>query len=244
MVKRIWALVLCAVLLLSILPVCALAANENEMLIEKTRKSYESGLEATGQESFHGLCGTMVAYQLKYFGVSIYPEAWDGNKQYDNYAGKNITSGGYYVDAYPATEYSLEQALDVLTANGTRDVYNILVGFETTNTEAGALFGHACVITAIVDGTVYFAESFDTSFGVEGTVICCTIKEFAAFYSDWAVFEGLVCFSMTMPPAATATELISLSAPGSLWPFVANPGWWGRRIAGYCGLWLPVNGCG
>lgn len=192
--KRIWALVLCAVLVCSLLPMQGFALGEEAILIEKTQKSYAFGLEASQQESFHGLCGTMVGYQLQYFGVTTYPERWDGNLQFDKYAAQGRTSGGYYVEAYPATEFSLEEALLILTENGTKNVDNILVGFETTNTEAGSIYGHASVITGIYDGIVYFAESFDTAYGPEGTVIRLTIHQFAEFYNGWANYEGLVHF--------------------------------------------------
>lgn len=192
--KRMLTLVLVVMLMLCAVPLGVSAAGEDAALIEKTQKSYEFGLEASGLEKFHGFCGTMVGYQLKYFGITTYPERWDGNKQFDYFAALEQTSGGYYVDAYPAEEFTLEQALHSITEDGTKDAGPILVGFETTHTEAGSLYGHACVITGIHDGIVYFTESFDTAYGPEGTAIRLTIKNFAEFYNGWADFEGLVCF--------------------------------------------------
>lgn len=196
MVRRVWALVLAAALMLGATPLAAYAVTEEEeALIQATKKSYRSGLAATGKSSFRGLCGAMVSYQLRYFGITRYAELWNGNKQFDNHAASPITSGGYYTDAYPAGEFTLEEALNAVTAGGTRDTGCILVGFERTDTEAGARFGHACVISGIIDGKVYFTESFNTSIGgPEGSVICCTIEEFAEFYRDWTEFEGLVHF--------------------------------------------------
>lgn len=194
MMKRILTLILSLVLLVGIIPLGAKAAGEEAALIEKTQKSYEFGLEASGLEKFHGYCGTMVGYQLQYFGVTTYPERWDGNKQFDNFALLEQTSGGYYIDAYPAGEFTLEQALNSITEDGTKNVGSILVGFETTHTEAGSVYGHACVITGIYDGIVYFTESFDTAYGPEGSVIRLPIKNFAEFYNGWATFEGLVHF--------------------------------------------------
>lgn len=198
MVRKLWALMLTALLVLTALPFAADAATEEDaaQLYASTRRSYTSSLASAGKESFHGLCGTMVAYQLRKMGVTRYAEVCNGNQIYDHFARKDMTSGGYYVNAYSAQEYTLEQALNEISRYGTRDVRNILVGFQWTNTEAGSAFGHCCVINGILDGTVYFVESFHTSLGgAEGSVIRCSIPQFAKFYGDWTGFEGCVYFS-------------------------------------------------
>lgn len=195
--KRILAILMCAVLLLAALPgICNATPLTKSQLISESKAIYDASLAASERESFLGLCGLMASYQMWKMGINTWLESYDGNKQFDVYAAKEITSGGYYINAYPADTYTLEQALNHITKNGTEDVFDILVGFEWTNTEAGQQYGHACVINGIIDGTVYFVESFPTSLGgEEGNVITCSIKKFAAFYGDWTTFDGLIHFT-------------------------------------------------
>ena len=197
MVRRLWALVLSVVLLLGALPLVSNAAAQDPtaQIRNTTRRSYTSSRASAGVSSFNGLCGKMVAYQLRYLGITRSAEMVNGNQMFDRYAGMDMTSGGYYVIAYSAQDYSLEQALNEITHYGTQDAYNILVGFQSTNTAAGRRYGHTCLINGIVDGTVYFVESFRTSLGgAEGSVIQCSISEFANYYSDWTVYEGCIRF--------------------------------------------------
>ena len=77
---------------------------------------------------------------------------------------------------------------------GNKDVFNILVGFQWTHTEAGAIYGHAVVINGIIDGNVYFVESYDCRYGVQGALLTCNIKEFANYYKPWTIFEGVIHF--------------------------------------------------
>ena len=197
MVRRCWALVLSVVLLLGVLPMVSEAATEDPVvqIRNSTRRSYTSSRAAAGVSSFNGLCGKMVAYQLRYLGITRSAEIVNGNQMYDRYSEMDMTSGGYYISAYSAQDYSLEQALNEITHYGTQDAYNILVGFQSTNTAAGRRFGHTCLINGIVDGTVYFVEGFNTSLGgPEGSVIQCSIGEFVNLYSDWTVYEGCIRF--------------------------------------------------
>ena len=198
--KRALAIILCAVLLLAALPGAVSAESETVSnyvgITQQAREIYEKCRESAKLETFQGVCGLMVSHQLWHMGINSWLETYDGNKQYDAYAAKDITSGGYYITAYSAEKYTLAEALNTITKNGTEDAYNILVGFEATSTEAGAKFGHVCVINAIIGGTVYFVESFPTGIGgAEGNVISCSIGEFAQFYADWTTFEGVVHFT-------------------------------------------------
>ena len=200
--KRIWVL-LALVLSLAALPVTAFAdeaeqtpaLTKQEQIIRSTRQSYVRSLYSAGKESFAGFCGLMTSHQLYNMGINKVLVVKDGNKQYDYYSTLGMTDAGYHIAAYPATEFSLEEALNHVSRNGTRDVYNMIVGFQWTNTEAGGRYGHACVINAIIDGTVYFVESFYTSLGGnEGNVIQCSIAEFAWLFDGWTSYEGLIHF--------------------------------------------------
>lgn len=177
---------------------CTVGAEElskEEAVIAEAKRVYQYSQSSAGKSSFSGFCGLMTSHQLYHMGINETLIVNDGNKQFDYYRALEKTDAGYYISAYPMEEYNLEDALNYLCRNGQRDVYNILVGFQWTTTEAGAIYGHACVINAILGGTVYFVESFYTSLGgAEGKVIQCSVEEFAAYFNDWMVYEGLIHF--------------------------------------------------
>ncbi len=197
--KRIMAILLCIALFAAVLPGQALAQEteltREEAVIKEAKRVYRYSLSSAGRDSFQGWCGLMTSHQLYHMGINKSVIVNDGNKQFDYYKDLTVTDNGYYISAYPAEEYSLEEALRAISRDGTRDVYNLLVGFDWTSTDAGARYGHACVINAILDGTVYFVESFYTSLaGPEGNVITCSISEFAAYFDEWMTFDGVICF--------------------------------------------------
>lgn len=196
MFKRIMALLLSLLMLVAVLPVGASAAKaEGQWLCQSIADHYVKTLEANETDTLNGLCGVLASYQLYFLGINTYPIMANGNDQYDCYLNRNYTDNGYRIKRYPAEDYTLEEALNAITHGGIWNAYNILIGFQATNTEAGSQFGHAVVIYGIVDGKVYFTESFGTSFVAEaGTPGICTISQFAALYDSWTVFEGAVLF--------------------------------------------------
>lgn len=198
MKRRIYIVALVLMMALSAIPVTASAKAEDAQaqLYNRTRKSYTSSLASYGKSSFHGYCATLVAYQLRYNGITKSAELCNGNEMYDRYKNKERSSGGYYIHAYSAKDYNLEQTLNVISRNGTKDVYNILVGFQWTNTAAGSRYGHTVFINGILDGIVYFTESFDSAtIGDEGTVGQLTIAQFAKMYGSWTRYEGCIYFT-------------------------------------------------
>lgn len=166
-----------------------------EALKQSALDVYKKTQESTGMESLNGYCGKMVSHQLWHMGVNAGLVSNHGNKQYDMYAKLRRTTGDKYISAYPAEDYTLEDALNILSENGKKTVHNILVGFQKTNTKAGKKYGHVCVINGIMDGKVYFMESFKTKFAPEGQVNVCTIKEFADSYKGWTEYEGVIYFA-------------------------------------------------
>ena len=121
--KRVIAMLLCIVLLLAALPgsVSAAKVTRQESVTQEIRRIYEKCLELSGKESFDGLCGMMTSLQLWQMGInSEHYGTNDGKMQYDMYAGMRVTSGGYHITAYPAADYTLLQALNEITRNGTR----------------------------------------------------------------------------------------------------------------------------
>lgn len=197
MIKRILAFALAALLLLGLVAMAVQAAEEESpVLAEKTLAVYQQCLETAATEDFQGYCGRLAGYQLYHLGVTRSAEIRNGKDLYDYHAAHSVSSGGSYISTYSAQEYTLEEALNALTENGTRDVYNILLGFEWTNTEAGGTYGHAAVITGIENGIVYMVEGYRTPLGGEGgSLIRCTIAQLAKFFDEWTIFEGLVHFS-------------------------------------------------
>ena len=201
-ILQVLSLLLVLVMFAGILPATetSAAGSEGERISKLVESTYRKALKKTKRSSFHGWCGAAVDWQMQMLGITTKVVGSDGNDKFDQYRYKDYSSGGYKIKAYSAKTYKLEKALNVLSENGTKNVYNIMVGFQRTNTSAGRLYGHAVFIYAIIDGIVYFAESFGTSFAgkyySEGECITGTIKQFADYFNSWAKYEGLIHFGL------------------------------------------------
>lgn len=195
MLKKCLALLVCLTILIGIIPLGAKAQSESQRVREDILRIYNKVRRATGRWDLSGFCGTMVAYQLYYLGVNTAPLVYDGRDQFEAYKDLEYSSGGNPIKAYSAKNYTLREALYAITNGGTKDVYNVLIGFQWTDSEAGRRFGHAVVVNAILDGVMYFSESFDTSHDKgEGTPCVCSIDAFVKDYSRWSGFDGLILF--------------------------------------------------
>lgn len=200
-VKKIVSFIVCLCLLAGVL-CCPVRAEEEplslrEQVVEQAKSSYYRSLYSAQKESFAGYCGLMTSHQLYNLKINTWCITNDGKNQFDYYKDLEVTTGGYYPTPYGADQYTLEQALNTLSRYGKKDVFNILVGFQWTNTEAGAKYGHAVFINAILDGMVYFVESFDCSlntFHPEGSVIVCSISDFVGYFSARTMFDGIIHF--------------------------------------------------
>lgn len=201
-ILRILSLALALLLLVSAIPASQTSAAQTkaDALCAEAAATYKAALKKAGRYSFHGWCGTAVDYQLYAMGIVTKVVGHNGNDQFDYFKAQEYTTGGYRVRAYSAKQYTLKNALNAMTENGTVDVYNIVVGFQRTNTTAGMKYGHAVYVYAIVDGMVYFTESFGTTFNkkyyAEGTPIVATIDQFCKFYSSWTYFDGVIQFGL------------------------------------------------
>lgn len=195
MLKKCLALLVLFAIVIGCFPLGVNAQSEGGRILEQIRSMYSRVQQVTGERDLSKLCGTLVGYELYYLGITASPLILDGRDQFDAYREKEFSSGGHRVRTYPSQEYTLREALYAATNGGTKDVYNILIGFNWTNSIAGSRYGHSVVIHAILDGVMYFCEGFNTPFdsGV-GTPSVCTIDAFAAEYSKWSSFEGLVLF--------------------------------------------------
>ena len=176
------------------------AQTEEYRISQQVESTYKAALKAVGRYSFRGWCGAAVDWQLQMLGITTKVIGANGNDQFDQYKNQEYSSGGYRIRAYSARNYTLKEALNTVSENGTKDVYNILVGFQKTNTTAGQKYGHAVFIHAILDGIVYFTESFSITIAgktySEGKCVAVTIDQFANHYSRWTTFDGIICFGM------------------------------------------------
>ena len=198
---RVISLLLVMALALIMLPATASAAGSDAQTIQKQIEStYRTALWWSGKSSFNGYCGSLVNWQTYILGIDQYKYGCDGKNEFDLYSQLGMTTGGYRVESYPASRYTLKEALNAITRNGTIDAYNILVGFQRTNTQQGSIYGHAMLIHGIIDGIVYFVECYSTSLGgqywPEGAAISCSIDTFCDYYNSWTVFDGIAYFGL------------------------------------------------
>lgn len=208
-IKRILSIILAFALLLTALCVPALAEEVKppkplsemtlpERVTYEATTAFQTAQVNAQRESFHGYCGLLVGHLLFALKVNKYYIANDGNKWYNYYKERKTTTGGHSISAYDSVDYTLEEALLAACDEGRRTARNILVGFDKTDTTAGQEYGHALVVNAIIDGKVYFTESFDLWLNgrmrMEGEVIVCSIADFATYFDRWAEFEGLIHF--------------------------------------------------
>lgn len=203
-ILRIVSLVLALALFASLSPAAVptaastVAETEAERITALVNSTYKKALRRVGRSSFHGWCGASVDWQMQLLGITTKVVGSNGNAKFDQYRYQDYSSGGYTIDAYPASKYDLEEALNAITHNGTRDAYNIMVGFQRSNTSAGRYYGHAIFVYAILDGIVYFNESFGVTFNgeyyAEGKCITGTIADFAKYYNSWCTLDGVIHF--------------------------------------------------
>lgn len=204
-ILRIASLLLALILIGSLLPATSTVAastpaeEEAERITALANATYKKALKRTGRSSFHGWCGAAVDWQMQVLGITTKVVGSNGNDKFDQYRYEDYSSGGYTIDAYPRSKYNLESALNTITANGTKNAYNIMVGFQRTNTAAGAIYGHAVFVYAILDGVVYFNESYDVTLNgkyyPEGKCIAASIDDFCKYYKR-STFDGVILFGL------------------------------------------------
>ncbi len=202
-ILRVFSLALLLAMLVGILPLQgadAISSERDAQLKQELIDLYQECRRQSGRYSFDGYCGSLVSWQLYLLGITSEMLGANGNTHYDNHKYSDYTSGGYRVRAYSGWEFGLEESLNLITDNGTRDAYNVLVGFERTHTAAGSRYGHAMLITAIIDGVIYFTESYPVTingtFYREGAPITCTIEEFVRYYARWSQLDGVIHFGL------------------------------------------------
>ena len=197
MAKRILTICIMLSVLFSSVSFAASAASEEEeqRIRDQITSVYWQTLASSGRSSLHGFCGVMAGWELYHLGVTETAVTHNGNEMYDMLRRSDKIIEGYSAQCYDSGDYTIEEALNTITHGGTRDAYNIMVGFQRTRTAAGSLYGHVTVIHAVLNGNVYFTEGFMTPFQPEPSqAMVCTIAEFAEYYDSWATFEGMIYF--------------------------------------------------
>lgn len=244
-------LVIALTLLLIPAPAAEAVATTPNEIIQQIRTSYKRSLRGSGMSSFHGYCGTLVSWQTYCMGIDKSVYLCDGNEQFDRYSNVHKTTGGYSIKTYPAGKYNLLSAMNAITQNGTQDAYNMVVGFHKTNTAAGQKYGHAVFVHAVIDGIVYFVESYNINVGgkyyPEGEPISCTIEEFCKYYDRWTVFEGIAYFGLKtyadLCTRYTSTMKAMALADGYIYEEPGDPGVHEPEAVAklHCGQWLTVT---
>lgn len=169
MKKKLTALLILMIMLFSLFSVSA-SAYDRELLNSITA-NYDSALALAGRGSFHGRCNLATAYQLKAMG--IYENGLDysgtGSSWHSYFKNVSDTTGGYNV----VTISGANCLYDLVERYGD-EIYNVAYSLGTGGTSGDE---HVLYIRAIIDGNVYFADSFATSYNRihyaegEGTVL-------------------------------------------------------------------------
>lgn len=101
-------------------------------------------------KSFKDLCGVYVTFQLKALGIFSDMKSYCGNgNAWYNGVNQQHVSGNYILKKYPGT-YCLE---NIIRGKG-NSVYNVVVSFSKGR------FGHVMFIHAILNGRIYFTDSY------------------------------------------------------------------------------------
>lgn len=178
MKKKLITILLTVIMLSGIFAVSASAYNKD--LVSSITANYSTALSLSGRGSFYGRCNLATAYQLKAMG--IYKNELDfsgsGRMWYEHFKDVNKTSGGYNV----ITISGKNCLYDLIEKYG-NEIYNIVYSLGTGGTSGPT---HSMYIRAIIDGNVYFADSFGNSYNrqyyPEGTGTVLPLDEFISAY--------------------------------------------------------------
>ena len=205
--KKLLAVLVSMLLLVMMIPMGAVSVNAEKSVSEiQTQIStiYQLSRNSHGK-SFSGYCGAYVGWQLYHMGINTSYVGINGNETFDYYKNLSKSSGGYSITAYSASNYTLKSALYAITAGGTKNAYNIVIGLERGNTALAQTYGHTAFIHAIIDGVCYFSESSNIvwSYGThpEGAAYALSIEKISDSLYMYAgsgyqpVFEGVIHFT-------------------------------------------------
>lgn len=198
---RFVCMVLCVILAFPVMTVStdAVEIPTGNDLVERIEYTYAWAKRYTGYASFKNYCAHYVNTQLLLLGINTRYVGGNGNDEYDNYKDLSYTGGGRKIHDFPATNATFKETLERI-ASQADVVTDVLVGFQWTGTTAGKKYGHSFLIHGIIDGYVYFSDSFNLTLGgkyyKEGSAIKCTIDQLVSYYGRDSAYtlEGLIWF--------------------------------------------------
>lgn len=169
MKTKITALIISVIIMFSLLSVTAFAQHSE--IKDEITANYDKALSLAGTRSFHGNCNLATAYQLQAIGVYKNQLDYSGTGSSWHSYFKNIseTSGGYNV----VTISGKNCIYDLIERYGD-EIYNVAYSLGTGGSSGS---NHVLYIRAIIDGYVYFCDSFGTNYDHiyygegEGTVL-------------------------------------------------------------------------
>lgn len=180
MKTKLTAIILTVIMLLSLSVFSASAYKYDEDLAASITAKYKTALSLEGRSSFHGSCNLATAYQMVAWGIFKDTPDYSGTGKawYDYYTTKSKTSGEYNV----VTIGGKNCLYDLIDRYG-NEIYNVVYCLGTGGTSGPK---HVLFIRAIIDGYVYFADSFNMTYGTsyypEGTCTVRTVSDFIAAY--------------------------------------------------------------
>ena len=202
MVKKIFAVMLCLFLTLSVFNVSlsaradgisdivinAVKEVQKKKILEQipniSSKVHTMHKDLTGEDTYKGWCGAYVQDTLHC--MEIINSAYDtdvsgnGNQFYDNVQ-SGTTSTGYLKNKYPGSNC----LYDIVNAYGGESVFNIVVGWANGYGAEYYQMGHVCFIHAIIDNQVYLSESYSSEEIDEGQVWIYDLDAFMNKYRNY-----------------------------------------------------------
>ena len=136
------------------------------------------------------MCGMFVRCSVEQRGLtSSWELSGNGNEWFPKMQKLSKTSKGYTIETAAGTN-----CIDQLIAdhNG-RNLYDIVVGFSRGMGSQGKLYGHVLFIHAVINGVIYYSESFKSTIlgAPEGGVLRKSLTEFKNYYlNSGCVFAG------------------------------------------------------
>ena len=183
----------------------------NTDAIEQEISSTYKAIRKKRGSSYSGWCGQFVADQLNYMKIGYVSNGngLNGNQWYGNLISNAVTKYGY-----KQVKYGGNNCLnDIVSAKG-KEVYNVVISFKhqygKTDSNPGA--GHVVLLHAIVDGYVYFCESYGNKKASEGQPQKRTISAFlSAYKSSYGSVLGAIHFSKDSDPTEVSFNVGSFS---------------------------------
>lgn len=186
MIRRTLCLIIALLLTLSSAAALAqqTAADRDTEIRDYIREIYAQSLEWAELDSFQGYCGICVGCQMYFIGIHYGSNCDDGNAAYENLLYEKKPREGWDFQAFPCENmkgsYTLESICrEINDTNEDRDYTFTVFCFHTgRNDPWGMRFGHALLVYAIFDDTVYWTET------ASGEPLVASIADFCARYAE------------------------------------------------------------